>query len=170
MKSLNLLLLCLSLATQLVQADQASAEAQVTAKVVSGCKFIGNNSNTIVGRIDFGEHRDLSQYIESSTLESNNRIEIQCTPGLTYQVTLSAGMHSQGSGERRMFSSFTGQHIAYQLFRDSARSYEWTPGQPLTRQANGLSESIAIYGRVNTAAITPQAGNYSDRITMVISF
>lgn len=170
MKSFYLLLIVFSAISSLVHSEQTTVETQILANVVEGCVFTSSFNNSLVGRLDFGEHSNLNLVIDASTSNSNTNVQIQCTPGLSYSVDLTLGQHSLSSDSRRLFSSNSGSYIDYHLFQDARHTIPWLPGNGLSRQATGQPETLTIYGQVGMQPVTPEAGLYTDRITLIVSF
>lgn len=101
-------------------------------------------------------------------VDSTGRIQLVCWPPQRIQVTLSRGSAPTYS-PRRMTSG--GETLAYNLFRDAARSVIWGDGSGGTQfyQGNGWIFSLTIYGRV-TPAQNAAVGSYTDQIVAVINF
>jgi spore coat protein U-like protein len=100
--------------------------------------------------------------------DSTSSIGVQCTSGVAYQVGLNDGQHAAGT-VRRM--SGPGGLIAYELYRNSARTLRWgaTPGNTVLGSGNGSTQNFTAYGRVPAQA-TPAAGVYTDTIVVTVTY
>ncbi|RYZ11666.1 MAG: spore coat U domain-containing protein [Comamonadaceae bacterium] len=68
--------------------------------------------------------------------------------------------------------SAQGQRVAYQLFRDPARTQVWgaaAQGLAVAGTGTGLAQAYTVYGRVPAQA-TPAPGIYSDRIVVTVTY
>jgi spore coat protein U-like protein len=62
----------------------------------------------------------------------------------------------------------TSDYINYNIYSDSGRSTSWSS---LTSQTGtGANQIVTIYGRVPGTQSITNAGNYSDQITVTISY
>ena len=64
-------------------------------------------------------------------------------------------------------------YLAYELYRDSARSLRW--GNTLTVDTasgtgTGSAQQLTIYGRVPPVSGQPPAGTYNDQVTVTITY
>ncbi|EIL93825.1 Csu type fimbrial protein [Rhodanobacter spathiphylli] len=115
--------------------------------------------------LDFGQVAGLL----SSNVDGTSRVHVQCVNGTAYKIGLDNGLHAIGS-TRRMQGP--GGYIRYELYRNAARTNRWgdTPGvDTVSRTGNGLVQNRAVNGRVPPQA-TPSAGDYSDTITVSVTY
>jgi spore coat protein U-like protein len=98
-------------------------------------------------------------------------VSVNCSSGGTYQVSLGAGANLS-SGTRRMAgpaSSF----LAYQLFRDPARSLAWGDGTALGARVSGTgsgaTQTLTVYGRI-PAGQSAAAGSYADSVVVTVEY
>lgn len=130
------------------------------AQVVNDCTISANNLN-------FG-----STGVLSNPLQASSNLNVACTNGDAWKISLSAG----GSGNmlsRRMQRVGGTDLVAYQLYTSAARSVIWGDGTGGTSMVSGtgtgLAQSVGVYGVVPVQA-TPQPGTYSDTIIATITF
>lgn len=129
------------------------------ATIAPSCRI---NSTT---NLDFGTVGGLI----STPLEQTSQINLTCVGGTPWQAGLNDGLHVAG-GARRMANG-AGEFVSYELFRDAARMQRW--GNTLntdTRSGSGTgnSQALTVYGRVPAQSATP--GNYSDTITVTVTY
>ena len=158
-------------------ASSVSGNLNVTMSIGSGCEI--NNATTFsgtntFGSIDFGAHPDLNQVIDANSSSTTaSTLNMTCSVGTSYSVTLDNGLNASGS-QRRMKHVSAADTIDYMLYHDAARTSLWTSGGGSARTgtaATGSNTSIdvTVYGRV-PAATTPQTGIYSDTVQMTIQW
>lgn len=131
-----------------------------TATVEAAC-----NPSFSVEDLDFGTQGLLTAEIDTTAI-----VAPQCTNTTPYQVGLDNGQHVTGN-TRRMYNG-DGQYVAYELYRDAARSLRWGDtlnSDTLADTGSGSAQAQPIYGRV-APQNTPPQGTYSDMVTVTIYF
>lgn len=116
-----------------------------------------------VVNVSFGAYDSLSP-VDSEIVGS---IIVSCDEESNAQVTLSSGV---GSYATRHMQGTT-HSLFYNLFLDPTRLVIWGDGSPGTGvlSVNGLGATFPVYGRVPARQSVP-AGNYSDMITVTLTF
>ena len=118
--------------------------------------------------LDFGRAFDLAHDIDAGTV-----LGLTCTAGTPYSVALSGGTVAQQPHARRMRMSEApaSASIAYQLYRDGARSQVWGEivGERVTGTGTGNPQTLPVYARVPKQA-TPPAGHYLDVVTATVTY
>lgn len=112
----------------------------------------------------------ISGFLTSAT-DQNSALHLQCVSGTQYKVGLDNGINASGSTRRMAGPS--GHTIAYELYRDPARTARWGNSvgvDTVNNTASGNPETLTIYGRVPAQAATPSAGDYSDTVTVTITY
>jgi spore coat protein U-like protein len=102
-------------------------------------------------------------------------INVICTKDSTYTVGLSNGLHAVNS--QRYMTSPAGGQLAYEIYQGSGTT-RWgsaTPDRVASSAASntsgdGLTRTFNYNARVLTNQATPVAGNYSDTVTVDLSF
>lgn len=105
-----------------------------------------------------------------SDIDEEGSIEVTCTTGTKYDIALGAGGGT--SVDARRMSSPAGDSIAYQLYRNNARTDVWgeTAGtNTFAGTGSGSAQQIPVYGRVANQAV-PDAGVYSDTVTFTVTY
>lgn len=141
-----------------------STTLQVSASIVAGCVI--SNPGGLYGTLNFGTYAALSTAPVSVALTGG--VTLQCTPGVTLSMTVDGGLHNVG-GRRLQLTGGTAQ-IAYQLFRDAARSQSLGIAQSVNvpyTDANAIS--LPIFGYVLLPGNQP-VGSYSDTLQVQLSY
>jgi len=131
----------------------------VYAEVDESCQLITSSD------MDFGQVSSLA-----GGLDQTSNITLRCPLGMAWQVGLDNGANAAGT-TRRMAGP-GGNFIAYELYRDAARTQRW--GNTLdddtsagTGQGNTVID-LPVYGKVDDQATVP--GSYEDTITVTLTF
>lgn len=137
-----------------------TANLQVTAQVDASCTLTG-------GTLAFGTYTATA--IEPT--ESDADIGYSCAPGTNIILSLDAG--GQAQGENRGMAGPGGATLAYQLYKDDARSQVWGigPANGVTISGTpGTPQTVPVYGAIGPGQQTA-AGAYTDTvlITLVVS-
>ena len=100
--------------------------------------------------------------------DASSTISVHCTNGVPWQVGLGNGNHASGN-TRRMAGA--GGFVAYELYRDGARTQRWgsAAGTTVLGTGTGGAQSLTAYGRV-AAQATPAAGTYTDTIVVSVTY
>lgn len=133
----------------------------VSASVSNACRI------TLATDLNFGNTGSLT-----ANRNQTSAIVVRCPTGTEWRLGLSNGNHA--SGTMRRMRSASGQYVAYELYRDSARTQRW--GNTVdsdTTSGTGQGESTAItqtvYGQV-PAQPTATPGLYSDTVTVTLTY
>lgn len=134
----------------------------VTASAEEAC-FIQSAST-----LDFGDNTH--NFV--NPINSQGTISIRCPLETNWILSLDQGLHRQG-GTRNMIHS-QGNSIAYQLFRDAARTQPWGSigeGMIVSGTGQGFNNAIQIpvYGRVQVQPIN-RSGEYTDTVTVTLTY
>lgn len=114
--------------------------------------------------IDFGVHG-----IIDTAVTATGGIDVTCTPGSTYSISMDGGLSGATDPEQRLMQSGS-ETIAYGLYADAGHSTPWgaASASQVTGTGAGAVQSIPVYGRVEpqTAAV----GQYSDTVVVTITY
>lgn len=143
------------------QATNAQTTFSVTATVLASC-------TVSAGTLAFGTYTPTS----GSPLDTTSTVNVTCTNGTTYTVALDGGSTASNVAARAM--SDTHSHtLSYGIYTDSGRATVWGDGtgssvtQPGT--GSGSQQVIIAYGRASASQFAA-AGNYSDTVTVTVSY
>jgi len=131
---------------------------QARANVVNDCYI---NANPLT----FGTANVLN-----AARRARTTIDVQCTAGSAYEVSLNAGGNALG-GVRRMKNATTGEMVSYTLSStlDGEAWGDGASGRPLAGTGSGLVQPLNVFSRVDVQR-TPSPGDYKDTVTATISF
>lgn len=102
-------------------------------------------------------------------LDAQADVSVTCTGSTGWVMDINAG----GSGDiasREM--SGTTDALSYQLYTDASRSTvfgDGVTGSTISNTGSGVAQTVTVYGRV-PASQYPQAGAYSDTVTVQITY
>src|SRR5215208_5828569 len=138
-----------------------SAPFTVSATVVPGCTVSAGDLN--VGTAS----------LLNSNVDSTSSVSVTCTSGLAYAVALSQGTTTGGTTTTRLMKhASTASTVPYKMYSDAARTANW--GNSTSDDVNGSGTGSAVnhtvYGRVSAQGFAPQAGSYSDTVTVTITY
>ena len=108
----------------------------------------------------------------ASNVDAQSTITATCSNGAGYTIALNAGSTPLGTvAMRRMEAG--GNTVNYTMFTDAGRASVWGDGTAGTTVLNGsgsgAAQAIPVYGRI-PAGQSPGTGNYSDTVTVTITF
>lgn len=147
------------IALLLCENKEASFTFFVTATVEKECAVSAMD-------IDFGSTGGLT-----SAVTANGRLDVLCTPGTDFQVSLNNGQNGTAANDRKMKSP-AGGTVHYNLYRDAGHTAPWgstLSTDTLISTGNGTTDSYTVYGRV-PAQPTPAAGVYTDTIIVTLTY
>ena len=136
-------------------ASAGSDAMSITATVLPTCHL--DAGDMAFGTIDGRNARSESQAV----------LTMDCTPGTAYSVTMDEGRN----GGRRMADATGAAFLHYEIYQDAAASRRW--GSDGSAAVAGIVPEdgrvvLGAYGRI--AAQRAVAGDYSDVVTVVVSF
>jgi spore coat protein U-like protein len=105
----------------------------------------------------------------SSNVDTTSALQVQCTNTTAWKIGLDNGQHANGT-TRRMQGP--GGYVSYELYQDAGRTTRWgnSPGaDTVNGSGTGNAQNLTVYGRVPPQT-TPSAGNYSDIITVTVTY
>lgn len=142
-------------------AQTATGSFQVRITIQAECRV---NAATV---LDFG-----TAGVIAANIDQQSAISVQCTNGTPYNVGLNFGTGAGGSITNRFMTGPAGATVAYNLYRDTARTLPWgnTVGtNTLAATGNGGVQTVPVFGRV-APQTTPAPGVYTDTVTITVTF
>ena len=128
-----------------------------------------------VSTLDFGSNAGTA--LLGGNLNATTSVSVTCTSGSPYSIGVNNGSNAS-SGQRRMING--ANYISYNLYTDSGHANAWTTASNSTTcttsnscllgTGNGSAQLTSIYGVVPSVATAPAAGNYSDSVTMTVTY
>ena len=159
----RILLACaLLFASSSLWAATATTTFAVTANVVPTC-------SVSAAPLNFGA--SIPNPINSN-VDAQSTITATCSNGAGYTIALNAGSTPLGTVAMRRMEAGAST-VNYTMFTDAGRATVWGDGTSGTSLLNGsgsgAAQAIPVYGRI-PAGQTPGTGNYSDMVTVTITF
>lgn len=157
-----------------IQAANAATTAgtlTVKATVVKGCSVNTDPSGTVANAVlDFGTITSLTANVDGdTTTTSGTSIKVLCNNGTDYTVAFGAGNNGQG-GVRRMAGG-SSEFIPYNLYLASTRAAALAvDGTTASITGNGTPQTLDVYGRIPAGSVLPTAGNYTDTVTLTVTY
>ncbi|WP_227243438.1 Csu type fimbrial protein [Paraburkholderia caribensis] len=165
----NLIVSCLAVALAAAPVVPFNAHAAtrqttftVTLTLQTDCQIAATNLN-------FG-----TSGVIAANIDQTSTLTVTCSNGAPYTVGLDAGSVTGSTVANRLLGG-TGTPVptvAYQLYRDSARSLTWgqTAGTDTAAgTGTGAAQTLTVYGRV-APQNTPAAGTYTSTVTATVTF
>lgn len=150
-RTCTLLLICVN--------RTANFSFTVRANVPQDCRVVA-------GDLDFGSHGVLDQAVTQTS-----PVDVTCTAGSAFNVGLGYGIGGTNINNRFMRDG-QGNQIRYQLYKDAGRTQAWgllADGLATTFTGTGSMRGLTVYGIVPPQA-TPRPGNYSDTVTVTVTY
>jgi len=151
-----------ALASRTAQSGTATGSLQVSITVA-------NNCSVTTSGVQFGGY-DPSASNASTPMSAGGSVTLTCTQGSVPVIGLSYGAHA--SGVTRRASDGT-NFIAYQLYKDSARTQPWGDSGSDVLNAGGSSSrqprSFSVHAQVPAGQNVP-SGTYSDTVVVSVNF
>jgi len=132
----------------------------VTATVVDSCNVVAND-------LDFGAYDPVS----GSPADASTTLELTCTNGAAYVVSLDEGLGAGASIAARLMTN-GGDTLSYALYQDAGRTQVWGETNGVDNVAGagtGVLQTLTVYGRAPTAQTAP-AGSYADTVTVTVAY
>lgn len=141
-------------------AGSAQTQFNVTATVLDSC-------TVSAGDLAFGSYTAGS----ATPLTATSTIQVTCTNGLAYNVSLDGGSTAHSVTARAMTDG--SNNLAYALYTSNAHSTIWGDGTAPTARmpgtGNGGAQPLTVYGRIGAGQFVP-AGSYSDTVTVSVDY
>ena len=102
-----------------------------------------------------------------STIDAESRIDVTCNTDVPVAVGLDRGIN-ESSGRARLAGAEG--FVPYAIYSDAARRVAWDAQVPVAAMVGGGSLQLVAYGRVEPAATSGAAGDFTDTVTVTIEF
>lgn len=141
-------------------AATATGTLGVTLTIAATCTVAG-------GTMAFG-----SQGVLSSAVNQTATISVVCTNSTNYTVGLDQGTFGSSVTARKMHSTTTGADVDYSLYSDSGRTINWgnASGSWVSGTGNGSSQTLTVYGQIPAQSTPAPAANYTDSVTITVTY
>jgi spore coat protein U-like protein len=139
----------------------ATGSLSVTGSITATCQV---NASSLA----FGAYNP----ILNANLDVTGTVSVTCTNATPYNVGLNAGTGTGATITNRKMTSGANT-LTYQVFRDAARTQNWgnTVGtDTVVGTGSGAAQPITAYGRIVLGQTTAKVGNYTDTVTVTITY
>ena len=156
---------------QAANAATTTGTLTVKATVAKGCSVNTDASGTAANAVlDFGTITSLTANVDGDTAASSGTsIKVLCNKGTDYTVAFGAGNNAVG-GVRRMAGG-SSEFIPYNLYLTSTRATALAvDGTTASIIGNGTPQTLDVYGRIPAGSVLPTAGNYTDAVTLTVTY
>jgi spore coat protein U-like protein len=153
----NCCLACNSLASF----QTTSAPFTVSANVAPSCFVTASDLN-------FG-----SDSLLSSDIDATSMVSVTCALGQAYSLSLNQGTTPGSTTTMRLMKhGSSAATVPYRLFSDPVRGQNWgnSASDDVDGTGTGSAVNHTVYGRVPAQLVAPQAGAYSNTITVTVSY
>lgn len=152
----------LLMAAPLSIAAQVSAPFAVTATVVRGCTIAATD-------LAFGVYPAIAS---PPTVLATSTIQVTCALGDTYTIGLNNGVNAGGGpfAQRRMARTTAPlDYLAYNLFKDAARTQNWGDTGParVSGTGTGSAQVHTVFGQLPGGQVV-RVGPYVDTVTVTV--
>jgi len=151
----------LAMLSTAAQAATATSNFQVKLTITAQCLAATAND------LDFGTTGFLS-----SNVDVQSSIAVSCTNTTPYNVGFDKGVNGAAVTTRQMKGGPTNELISYSIYSNAGRTTNWgnTVGtDTVAGTGSGSAQTIQVYGRVPPQT-TPTPGNYTDTITVTVTY
>jgi len=156
----------LAAAALLFAGTGASLAATATGSFTSQLIITAECKVQSASTMNFGTHGVLD-----AALNSTSTIDVQCTNGQGYSISLNGGNGTSGTTTTRTMENGA-ESVNYTLWKDASRTQNWgdTGGEIMTGlTGDGAAQSYTVYGQVPAQA-TPTAQTYTDTVTVTVTY
>lgn len=155
---------------QAANAATTTGTLTVKATVAKGCSVNTDASGTVADAVlDFGTITSLTANVDGdTTTSSGTSIKVLCNNGTAYTVAFGAGNNFL-SGVRRMAGG-SSEFIPYNLYLTSTRATALEVDGTTASTGNGTPQTLNVYGRIPAGSVLPTAGNYTDAVTLTVTY
>lgn len=140
----------------------ASDTMQVSATVTPACHIVASP-------LDFGSFDATT----GNAVAAPGSVSVTCTKDTAYTVGADAGSGSGATFAARQMPS-NGNLLQYSLFTDASHTSVWGDGtsssNALSGNGSGSSDTVNFYGQIAAGQTTAPAGDYSDTVTVTVSY
>ena len=133
-----------------------SADMEVTATIEDSCTITA-------GSMAFG----LVDLTTGTDHDTSATITLSCTNGAGYSVAMGNG-NNYASGSHNLSDGT--DVIPYDIYSDSARVSVWEGATEVTGTAGADDVELVAYGRIPSTAGNVPAGDYSDTVSVTVTF
>lgn len=164
--------MCVLLAAAAVASAQSFG---VSADVVLGCALPNSTQKTGLdfGVLNFGTRSAVQAGVIGTSVVATGGgpMQVECTQGMTFQLSVDAGQHASGGQRRLQHASLPANLVSYALYTSSGLTESIPVGSSVgvTVPANG-QVTLPIYATATLPGQNLWPGIYSDSLQVVLSW
>lgn len=174
MRYVSLILLPLIICAAVRAATPITKTFTVTATLTNGCAFGSSLSSPTsnLGTINFGTMTTIASNVDTVSSAGAGSVVVTCTPGATVTIAMDYGIHGGNATRRFMQNTANSDTLGYQLFRDANRTQVWGNGALVMSIPSfpSTTQTYPIYARLYAVTTLPSAGNYTDTVTVTLTY
>lgn len=163
-----------SIMPTMTMALTVSSTFDVTATIQKGCVFGTStlNSQPNMGTLNFGTRSATATNVDIASTSGGGSIVATCTPGTSAIIELSYGANGGSSAQRYLKNAAGTRLLAYQLYRDAARTQVWGTGSLALSIVSfpATTQTYTVYARYFGGTPLPPAGVYTDNVTVSLTY
>ncbi|WP_176038191.1 spore coat U domain-containing protein [Brucella tritici] len=150
-------------------ASAKTTTGKLTVKINIGqaCQVTSGDNSLI----DFGYVDDITHNVEAQTSDTSG-IEVKCGKDIAYTIGLDDGQSPSEPGPAfRRMKSAAGNFVPYRLFKDSQRTTQWgTDPNSVKATGTGEVQKFPVYAKIFNQDATPPAGEYTDIVSVIVTY
>lgn len=152
----SILAVALAAVPQAASADTLTATLDARLRVDTACRLFTET-------LAFG-----TVNVNSVQVDATATIRLSCGPSVAYSIAIDNGQHF--NGQRRMYAGNGNLYVAYQIYRNAARTQVWGAGPNQVSGVTPLDGEVTLtaYGRVPDTR--RPARPYLDQVTVTVNF
>lgn len=156
------------------------ATAVAIASLVSASPAVASNTSSIFGvsatvqpsatvsstNLSFGPYT-------GARVLATSAISVTATAAVGYSINIDGGRWPNADGSRKLIDTSTPAHtLTYQLCQDSGLTTRWGPdtGWALDGTGTGSPQPFTVYGAIPPGQNSAPVGNYSDSLTVTVTY
>lgn len=174
MRYVSVMLLPLMLCGVAGAATPTTTTFTVTATLTNGCAFGSSFSSPTsnLGIINFGTMTTIASNVDTVSSTGAGSVVVTCTPGTSVQIAMDYGIHGGSATRRFMQNTANSDTLGYQLFRDANRTQVWGNGALVMSIPSfpSTTQTYPVYARLYAVTTLPSAGNYTDTVTVTLTY
>lgn len=145
----------------------------VNATIQNGCVFgVSSSSSSNMGTLSFGSQSAAATNVDVASSAGSGSVIVTCTPGTSVTIALDYGVNGGSSTQRYVKNTAGTRTLPYQLYHDAARTQVWGTGSLALSIAAfpSATQTYTVYARYFGATPLPPAGQYTDSITVSLTY
>jgi len=108
----------------------------------------------------------------SAAINQTSTFDVTCSNTTPYAIGLDTGLNASGAQRRMLGGATNSEYVSYNLFSDAARTVAWSNsgGGLVNGTGSGSTQSYTVYGQVPAQATPSPGTNYTDTVTITVTY